>query len=120
MFSIGEKDGFLVAMASAESYLDITTSTYDRVLTHEYTEWQDIQPGFKYHGHNTYAPLLSNKYSKTLKDGVWVDTFDFAFLQFYEGYSHVEYNMTRLQQPPEEYFLNFVTQVTTGWFIDLE
>merc|ERR1711862_738679 len=92
-------------------------------LTHEYEEWKDIKPNFKYHGHNTYAPLLSDKYRQTFIDGKgWVDTFDFIFLQFYESYSHVLYNLTiNQQQNPNQYFLSIVQRLTNnGWMVQFE
>lgn len=120
---LGKKDGFLVSMAPMESYLDVTTSAFDCILNHEYEEWINIQPDFKYHGHNTYAPLLSNKYGKTIVDGKLVDTFDFIFLQFYESYSHALYNITKEEskrQSPTQYFLTFVQKITSGWMVQFE
>ena len=117
---LGKKDGYIVSMAPMESYLDFTTSTFDCILRHEYTEWIDLQPNFKYHGHNTYAPLLSDKYRQTYVDGKWVDTFDFIFLQFYESYSHALYQITKQQLSPNEYFLEFVNKITSGWIVNFE
>ena len=48
-----------------ESYLDPTMNGFDRSLLHEYEEWATIQPGFTYHGLNTYAYLL-DRYGKYL------------------------------------------------------
>ena len=62
---LAKKDGYIVAMAPAESYLDPTTSQFDRSLSHPYPEWKDLQPNFRYHGHNTYAYLLA-EYGTTL------------------------------------------------------
>lgn len=115
---LGKQNGYIVSMAPAESYLDPTTSVYDRILTHAYPEWTNLQPKFTYHGHNSYAPLLSSKYGKTLRGEEWVDTFDLIFIQFYEGYSHALYNITILQQDPTDYIVNFVTRVAKGWTID--
>ena len=56
---LAKRAGYIVAMAPAESYLDPTTSQFDRSLSHLYPEWSDLQPNFRYHGHNTYAYLLA-------------------------------------------------------------
>lgn len=123
MSQLAKKDGFIVGMAPAESYLDPTTSAFDLSLTHGYTEWSVLQPDFAYHGHNVYAYLLLNYGStKVTSNGPAdgdeafdVDTFDFVTIQLYEGYSHAEYNITVLGQSPVEYLVNFVKGVHEGW-----
>lgn len=95
MSQLAKQDGYIVAMAPAgtsiyilyntvvlsktqiidyyrhnsniflESYLDPTMNGFDRSLLHEYEEWATIQPGFTYHGLNTYAYLL-DRYGKYL------------------------------------------------------
>ena len=60
--SFGFADNFKLK-PTAESYLDPTKNGFDRSLLHEYEEWATIQPGFTYHGLNTYAYLL-DRYGK--------------------------------------------------------
>eukprot|EP01038_Epipyxis_sp_PR26KG_P004314 gene4314-6112_t len=114
------KGNYFVAMAPAESYLDPTTSVYDRSLLHEYPEWVNIQPGFAYHGHNTYAYLLDKfGFTKDPNDPQNVfRTFDFVTIQLYEGYSHAEYNITVTGVPPEEYLVEFVEKIQEGWMVN--
>ena len=89
------KDGFLVTLVPPESYLDASTSDYDRSLTHSYPEpWH---PEFKYHGHNVYAYLLA-KYK--------LATFDLIDIQLYESYSHATYFIDQLGIAPAGGFLN--------------
>jgi len=64
-------DGFIVTLVPPESYFDVTTSSYDRSLTHPYPEpWH---PEFLYHGRNVYT------------------FFDLIDIQLYESYSHATY-----------------------------
>eukprot|EP01037_Dinobryon_pediforme_P035004 gene35004-41181_t len=97
---------------------------FDRSLLHEYEEWASIVPGFTYHGLNTYAYLL-DRYGKYLikNEGSpsgesYGTTFDFVTIQLYEGYSHAEFNITKSGTLPEEYLLDFVEQVSSGWEVD--
>ena len=49
MSTLAHEDGFVVSLTPCESYLDVSTSAFDLVLTHAYTEW----PYFPYHGLRT-------------------------------------------------------------------
>ena len=62
-----KKEGYIVSMAPAESYLDPTTDEFSLSLLHNYLEWEKEVPEFNYHGRNVYAYLLA-KYS--------IDTFE--------------------------------------------
>lgn len=128
MSQLAKQDGYLVCMAPAESYLDPRMSGFDRSLLHEYEEWEQIQPGFAYHGLNTYAYLL-HKYGKypilpltgstsSNADETYGDTFDFVTIQLYEGYSHAEYNTTIAGVPVAEYLVQFVSSIAAGWTVD--
>ena len=145
MSQLAKQDGFIVTMAPAESYLDPTCSVFDYDLNHTYSEWDVIQPGFKYHGHNTYAYLLAKYGSTTLKPNTpattdtiaqpspkhtaeisresasaavtCVDTFDLVIIQLYEGYSHAEYQLTRLKRPPYDYFHHYLISLYQGWSV---
>lgn len=105
---LAKENGYLVSMAPAESYLDPTTSKFDRSLQHEYPEWDNK---FAYHGHNAYAYLLS-KYGKTGN----VATFDFVTLQFYESYSHLLYAFNVLSKP--NCFYEACKMYFDGWQVD--
>lgn len=118
-----KRDGYIVAMAPAESYLDPTTSAFDRSLRHTYSEWDPIVPNFSYRGHNTYSYLLS-RYGDTVVEtsqnspDIIEPTFDFITIQLYEGYSHCLYNTSILKQPASEYIRNIVQKFERGWNIN--
>lgn len=110
---LAKSDGYIVSIVPAESYLDPTTSLFDNSLLHNYPEWQNEGVTFNYHGHNGYAYLLA-KYGKTGLD----DTYDMVTIQLYESYTHVLYNVTKLNQTPSTYLENWVPKVQNGWFVD--
>ena len=110
---LAKQDGYLIAMAPAESYLDPHTSLFDRKLTHTYSEWKDLQPGFNYHGRNVYAYLVS-KYGLSESGS---PTFDFIMVQLYEGYSHTEYNLTVAKTDPAKYITDLVSRFQRGWTV---
>lgn len=118
-----KQDGYIVSMAPAESYLDPTTSTFDRSLRHTYSEWDPLVPNFSYRGRNTYAYLLS-RYGMTVvgsdQNGAELTetTFDFITIQLYEGYSHCLYNTSILNQPASEYIQNIVQDFQRGWNVE--
>lgn len=95
-------------------------NSFDRSLLHEYEEWKDIIPDFRYHGLNTYAYLLDKYglYSSSIESNL--QTFDFVIIQLYEGYSHAEYNTTKLnpKQTSSDYVINFIHSLINGWDID--
>lgn len=106
---LAKEQGYIVAMAPAESYLDPQLSpAFDRSLRHEYDEWKSVlKEPFRYHGRNVYAYLLAR-----------YDVFDFITVQLYEGYSHAEYAVSQLQLNPVEVLSNFVRRITSPWYID--
>ena len=115
---LAKKDGYLVSMVPAESYLDPTASVFDFYLNHSYPEWETLVPFFPYHGHNVYAYLLV-KYGSTLVNGQVSDTFDFVTIQLYEGYSHADYNITLGRQSPVSYLQNWIPLVYGGWDLEI-
>ena len=119
---LAKKDGYVVSMAPAESYIDPTRNGFDRSLKHEYEEWVGIIPPFPYHGLNAYAYLLSKYALTTIGDGnqILIPTYDFVTIQLYEGYSHAEYNTTILKQSAIEVIVRFVQLVNKGWEIQFE
>lgn len=130
MSQMAKRDGFVVSMAPAESYMDPTFDTADGSLTHRYPEWDRLQPDFTYHGRNCYTYLLSAFGTSTVAspDGdILVPTFDFVSIQLYEGYSHLLYNTTepspspslRQKQSAIDYLVKLVPRLVNGFSVDL-
>ena len=120
MSQLAKKHGFIVSMAPAESYLDATTSRFDRSLKHNYPEWETLKPEFTYHGHNVYAYLIAKYGSTFIHHHKSVFTFDFVSIQFYEGYSHIEYNTTILKQNASDYLTKIIPKYLNGWQVNFE
>lgn len=116
---LAKREGYVVSMAPAESYFDpLSAPTFDRSLRHEYDEWKPLLScAFPYHGRNCYAYLLA-RYGQTLIGEETMETFDFVTIQLYEGYSHVQYDVTQKGVPPSEALFKFCRRVTNDWFID--
>jgi len=114
-----KRKGYIFAMAPAESYLDPHCDLFDRSLQHAYPEWLELQPNFKYHGHNAYAYIMSKYGKTTLNSGEEIDTFDFVMVQLYEGYSHALYNLDVLKETvdPAEYVTDLVGRFKSGWTV---
>ena len=104
-----KKEGYIVSMAPAESYLDPTTDEFSLSLLYNYPEWEKEVPEFKYHGRNVYAYLLA-KYS--------IDTFDFISIQLYEGYSHTLYKYKKLKQNFGNILYDLIKQFNEGYIVD--
>ena len=120
MSQLAKKDGFIVTMAPAESYLDVKNSGFDRSLKHNYPEWEVLQPNFTYHGRNVHAYLLA-KYGYTrVHETSEIITFDLISVQFYEGYSHIEYSTSILKEKPSDYLVNIITRYIEGWTVNFE
>lgn len=120
-----KRNGYLVAMAPAESYLDPSTSEFSLSLRHNHAEWENSQPNFFYRGRNTYAYLLS-RYGETTTDladeggETCIDTFDFITIQLYEGYSHGKW---RIRYSPDSitpavYVDELVKSLEAGWSVN--
>jgi Glycosyl hydrolases family 18 len=117
MSSLAKKDGYITTLAPAESYFDPSTNAFDRSLKHTYKEWEPTL-NFAYHGRNCYAYVYSKYEMTTLEDGGVVPTFDWVFLQLYEGYSHILYNTTKLQQPAADYIVAVTKALQDGWIVN--
>ena len=111
---LAKRDGFIVTMAPAESYFDVTESVFDLDLDHSSTEY----PDFKYKGRNCYA-YLYEKYRETVTSTGVVDTFDLVMMQFYEKFSHMLYNTTVLKQDPSTYLKNMIERYVNGYTLNL-
>lgn len=99
--------------------MDPRYNSFDRDLRHIYQEWEPIVPGFRYHGRNTYAYLLSRYGSYVnINSQKTEKTFDLVTIQLYEGYSHAEYNTTIMGVADSYYLVQFVDQVLRGWQVD--
>ncbi|KAI9141770.1 hypothetical protein BKA69DRAFT_1072603 [Paraphysoderma sedebokerense] len=129
---LAKRDGFIVSMAPAESYLDPTTSEFDLSLKHEYNEWKGLIAPFTYHGRNVYGYVLdrygmtdldieepTNGIEKTKKES-HVKTFDFVTIQLYEGYSHALFQITKNCTSPSKFLCDFTKSVTNGWTINFD
>lgn len=116
---LAKQRGYIVAMAPAESYLDPMTAPYfDRSLQHDYDEWEGIIPPFLYHGRSVYAYLLSRYGQYVAVDDNRYTTFDFVTVQLYEGYSHVDYNLTQINKSGSFVISEAVRRLTNKWIID--
>jgi len=99
--ALAKDDGYIVSMAPPESYLDITSQKFSRLVNLTYSDpWHQ---DFQYHGSNVYGYLLAK----------WTDMFDFVFLQFYESYSHAAYQIHHVGQDPSDFLVNFVKALST-------
>jgi chitinase len=116
---IMKSNGFIMSMAPAESYLDPTTSNFDRSLLHEYPEWEDLIPPFKYHGWNTYAYIIS-RYGSSILNGKEVSTFDFITVQFYESYSHLLYQTRYSRMSVADSIFDTVQRYLKPWEVRFE
>jgi chitinase len=113
MSAMAKKDGYIIGMAPAQSYLDNESSNFSRYLNltdHTRTEWHS---DFHYYGANAYAYLLS-KYS---------DAIDFVSIQFYESYSKAGLNCYHRGIPKDVYLEKYVEDIVQknmdgGMFID--
>ena len=104
-----KKDGYIVSMAPAESYLDSSTDEFSLSLLYNYPEWEKKCPDFNYHGRNAYAYLLA-KYS--------VDTFDFISVQLYEGYSHTLFKYKKNKQNLGIILYDLINSFIEGFVVD--
>jgi hypothetical protein len=108
MSQLAKAEGYLVTLVPPESYFDVSTSLFDRGLTHAYPEpWH---PEFLYHGHNGYAYIYT-KYGGAA-------TFDAVSIQLYETFAHADYNISILHQRPAEYLEAWVRALSAGWTVD--
>ena len=118
-----KKQGYVVAMAPAESYLDPTTSEFSLTLNHNHPEWTALQPKFLYRGRNIYAYLLA-RYGKTsLSDSLVVDTFDFVTVQLYEGYSHALWKIRMNPEgviSPAKHMTELLLSLKEGWDVNFQ
>ena len=87
-------------MAPAESYLDINTNRFSRFVNLTYPD-DDWHEEFTYHGANVYAYILAK----------WGAYIDFICIQFYEGYSHADYQISQLNVPPATYIYDYVSRL---------
>ena len=104
-----KKEGYIVSMAPAESYLDPTTDEFSLSLLHNYLEWEKEVPEFNYHGRNVYAYLLA-KYS--------IDTFDFISVQLYEGYTHTLYKYKKEKKDFGVILYDLINSYNEGYIVD--
>ena len=116
---IAKSEGYMFAMAPAQSYLDASTSEFDTNLLHTSDDWLTVQNDFSYHGRNCYAYILA-KYGKINLLDKQLETFDFITIQLYEGYSHAFFNISQLGVHPQKYIYDFVHIMNKGWNVKFE
>ena len=106
---LAKQKGYIVAMAPAESYVDVTTSEFSLSLMHNHKEWEEEVPNFTYHGRNAYAYLIAK---------VGIDNFDFVSVQLYEGYTHTLYRYERKKENFGLILKDLVTKLDEGYEVD--
>eukprot|EP00127_Corallochytrium_limacisporum_P003735 Clim_evm67s152 gene=Clim_evmTU67s152 len=99
-----KEEGRLIKMVPAESYLDPYVHRYDNSLLHAYPWWH---PEFKYHGRNTYAPLLWHH----------VHLFDFIDVQLYETFSRAHYMIDYEGYDVQRVLDDLCNRYADGWKI---
>jgi len=102
-----KSNGYIVAMAPAESYLDPNTGIFSSDVT-----WPPLNPwhqDFTYTGRNVYAFAIAR---------AGIETFDFISIQLYEGYSGANYAMNEMGTSAKEYVDQLMLKFSTGWYVD--
>ncbi|CAE8581991.1 unnamed protein product, partial [Polarella glacialis] len=97
--------GAIVSLVPPQSYFDVSEAGFNRSLLLNYPDWH---PEFRYHGRNTYVPLV-----------VWdADVYDFVDVQFYETWSRAGQAVAQ-GMDPAVYLANWVRSMTSGdWHVD--
>ena len=106
---LAKRDGYIVSMAPAESYVDITSSKFSRNVNLTYPEHED----FTYHGWNVYAYILAK----------WGEHIDFIQVQFYESYSHAAYQISQRGVTPSDFLVRYVDRLMSkgeGYQVNFE
>ena len=113
MSQFAKNDGYIVTMAPAESYVDVSTSRFSRYVNLTYAEDKWHQD-FTYHGANVYAYVLAK----------WPDAIDLISIQLYEGYSHASYEINHLKsKSPSKYLIDYVMSIKSkgeGYVVNFE
>lgn len=109
---LAKQDGLITSIAPPESYLDTTTSRFSRFvnLTYPNDAWHQ---DFEYHGWNVYAYVMA-KYGQYI---------DFAFIQFYESYSHALYQTEKMGMQQSDFFIEYIQSLSStafGYNVDFE
>lgn len=106
VFYLAKKDGYIVTIAPAQSYLDIQSSMFGLYLntTEESRPMPDGAGNFSYFGKNAYAYWLA-KYG---------DSIDLVMIQFYESYSRASYEIYQNYVSPENYLQQYVWDLNAG------
>jgi hypothetical protein len=111
---LAKRDGYLVSLVPAESYLDpMTEPSFSRSLLLNYPGDVGWAKNFSYHGRNGYAYLLS-RYGGGGGGGE-PETFDLVLIQLYESFSHLTYNVTLRGQSAASYIAAWARRVVAGW-----
>jgi chitinase len=109
---LAKRDGYIVTMAPAQSYLDPETSRFSRHVncTDPYRPWHSE---FHYFGPNAYAYLLAN----------YGESIDLIAIQFYESFSRAAMAVEHYGIPPESYLEHYVQTLAQNdfrFYVDFE
>ena len=105
MSQLAKRDGYIVALVPAETYLTPETPSFDLSLQHSLPAYS----WFKYHGKNAYAYVI-DKYG--------IDIFDWVMVQFYERYSNALYNIIDQKKAASSYLASIVKKYVEGYFVN--
>lgn len=112
---MAKADGYRVSLVPPQSYYDVTTSAFDRNLTHNYP---DYHPTFYYHSHNSYAYLVSRYGQAPSTGGYDGPTFDWVCVQLYETWSRAHQAVYANGQAVNDYLVDYVPRLIDGWQVD--
>mmetsp|Transcript_95756 Transcript_95756/g.298197 ORF Transcript_95756/g.298197 Transcript_95756/m.298197 type:complete len:376 (+) Transcript_95756:94-1221(+) len=98
-----KRRGLVVTMVPAESYLDVTSSSFNRSLRFAYADWH---PEFRYHGMNCYAYVLA---------AAPPGTFDLVIVQLYESYSRAGQALHQRGVPGADHLRSWIPTLLAGW-----
>ena len=107
---MAKTDGYVVAMAPPQSYLDFGHSWFSRRVnfTDPTREWHN---DFSYFGRNVYAYLLA----------IDPASIDFVSIQFYESYSRAAESVYHFGKTPADYLVEYVQTIASNhekFFVD--
>eukprot|EP01006_Ploeotia_vitrea_P048566 TRINITY_DN67251_c10_g3_i1.p1 TRINITY_DN67251_c10_g3~~TRINITY_DN67251_c10_g3_i1.p1 ORF type:complete len:383 (-),score=17.69 TRINITY_DN67251_c10_g3_i1:407-1555(-) len=122
MSTHAKRAGYLVSMVPPQSYLDSTTSKFNRSLLLAYPSYH---PDFHWHGMNCYGYVLAKYKQTTLpstehEEQTVTPTFDFVSIQLYESWSRANYYIEKVGMPVAKYLVELVRQMQRGWVINFQ
>jgi len=103
-----KKAGYVVSLAPAQSYMDVTTTEFGYGLNY-YPSQPWHQDDFPYAGRNNYCYLI------TIYGGV---VFDFVSVQLYESYAPANYAVTQEGEDIASYLTDWAAALYKGYDVD--